>query len=96
MGSEVYGKGERFARPVLVLNVLPNGMFMGVPLSSKTKNKTGFMFYKFKDNQKEIQVALLAQVKSFDKRRVYQYKCSISQENLKTIKERIAKKIIEV
>ena len=60
VGREVYGKGDRFRRPVLVLNVLPNKMFFGIPLSSQTKNKTGFMFYKFKDNQGREQVALLA------------------------------------
>lgn len=41
VGSEVYGKDSTFTRPVLVLNVFYNQLFLGVPLSSKTKGKSG-------------------------------------------------------
>lgn len=52
IGCEIYGKGDNFARPVLVLSKIQIGYidsFVGVPLSSKTKNKKGFMYYKFTD-----------------------------------------------
>ncbi|WP_300641995.1 type II toxin-antitoxin system PemK/MazF family toxin [uncultured Helicobacter sp.] len=94
VGREVYGKGDRFRRPVLVLNVLPNKMFFGIPLSSQTKNKTGFMFYKFKDNQGREQVALLAQAKSYDIKRIMQYLGKVDKKDLRIIRERVFEKII--
>lgn len=90
VGREVYGKGDRFRRPVLVLNVLPNKMFFGIPL----KNKTGFMFYKFKDNQGREQVALLAQAKSYDIKRIMQYLGKVDKKDLRIIRERVFEKII--
>lgn len=94
VGREVYGKGDRFRHPVLVLNVLPNKMFFGIPLSSQTKNKTGFMFYKFKDNQGREQVALLAQAKSYDIKRIMQYLGKVDKKDLRIIRERVFEKII--
>lgn len=94
VGREVYGKGERFRRPVLVLNVLPNKMFFGIPLSSQTKNKTGFTFYKFKDNRNKEQVALLAQAKSFDTKRIMQYLGKIDKEDLENIRRKVFEKIV--
>lgn len=94
VGREVYGKGDRFRHPVLVLNVFKNGMFFGIPLSSQTKNKTGFMFYKFKDNQGREQVALLAQAKSYDIKRIMQYLGKVDKKDLRIIRERVFEKII--
>lgn len=88
VGREVYGKGNEFVRPVLVLNVLPNGTFLGVPLSSQTKNKAGFMFYKFEDSKQKAQVALLAQTRIFDIKRKLGSISSIDSETLEIIKEK--------
>ena len=69
VGSEVYGKGKDFARPVLVVNVFFNGTFLGVPLSSKAQNKKGKFYHKFIDSKGKMQVALLGQVRIFDSKR---------------------------
>lgn len=53
VGREVYGKGSKFVRLVLVLNVLPNATFLGVPLSSQTKNKAGFCITNLKIQSKK-------------------------------------------
>ena len=92
----LYGKGEKFRRPVLVLNTFKNGMFFGVPLSSKTKNKTGFMFYKFKDNQDMEQVALFGQAKNFDTKRILQYMGKINRVELKKMREKFSESIVGV
>lgn len=94
IGREIYGKGDRFVRPVLVLNLFPNGMFLGVPLSSQTKNKTGFMFYKFKDSKQNTQVALLGQIRIFNTKRKVTYMSLVNDETLKEIKNQIKKEII--
>ena len=94
VGREVYGKGCRFVRPVLVLNVLPNKTFLGVPLSSQTKNKAGFMFYKFEDSKKKVQVALLGQIRIFDAKRKMGSISSNNTETLVAIKEKYKKYIV--
>lgn len=38
IGSEVDGKNESFERPILVVRVLSNDGFLGVPLTSREKN----------------------------------------------------------
>lgn len=94
VGREVYGKGSKFVRPVLVLNVLPNATFLGVPLSSQTKNKAGFMFHKFEDSKQKAQVALLAQTRIFDIKRKSDYFSSVDSKTLRTIKDKIKKYIV--
>lgn len=90
VGREVYGKGDKFRRPVLVLNAFKNGMFFGIPLSSKTKNKTGFMFYKFKDSQNREQVALFGQARHFDIKRIFQYMGKVNKTELGIIRKKFA------
>lgn len=94
VGREVYGKGNKFVRPVLVLNVLPNGTFLGVPLSSQTKNKAGFMFYKFEDSKQKTQVALLGQIRIFDIKRKMGSISSVDTQTLKNIKEKYKEYIV--
>ncbi len=59
-------------------------------------NKTGFMFYKFKDNQGREQVALFGQAKHFDIKRILQYMGKISKIELKAIKKKFAENIVGV
>ncbi|TKX32412.1 type II toxin-antitoxin system PemK/MazF family toxin [Campylobacter aviculae] len=94
VGAEVYGKDEFFTRPVLVLNSFYNGTFLGIPLSSKTKNKKGFLFHKFKDNKGTLQVALLGQMRVFDTKRIRTYIGKINNDDFEKIKNKIAEKII--
>ena len=37
VGDEIYGKGENFGRPVLVINTESRSCFIGVPFTSKIK-----------------------------------------------------------
>ncbi len=39
IGSEIYGKGIDYVRPVLVINCEGDENFIGVPLTSKIKNR---------------------------------------------------------
>ncbi|OCR88893.1 toxin-antitoxin system protein [Campylobacter fetus subsp. testudinum] len=98
IGGEVYGKGNNFIRPVLVVSKIQIknylNLFVGVPISSKLKKKTGFMYYKFEDSKGIKQTALLAQIRVFDTKRVISYNSKINNEKLKDIKDRIANDII--
>ncbi|HDZ5066203.1 TPA: type II toxin-antitoxin system PemK/MazF family toxin [Campylobacter jejuni] len=89
IGNEVFGKGKDFARPVLVIKTFYNGLFLGVPLSSKTHNKSGKMYHKFKDDKNNLQVALLGQVKIFDSRRIKTLFSKINNEDFNIIKNKL-------
>ena len=94
IGNEVFGKGKDFARPVLVMNVFYNGLFLGVPLSSKTHNKSGKLYYKFKDNKGNLQTALLTQLRIFDSKRVKTQLSSVKISDFEILKDKLKNRII--
>ncbi len=47
VGVEISGKGERFARPILILKKLSRYGFMGVPLTSKPKSGSWYVNFEF-------------------------------------------------
>lgn len=88
---EIYGKGENFARPVIILSKIQIGKidsFVGIPLSSKITNKKGFMYYKFTDTKGKKQVALLAQIRVFDSKRIIKhFSANIPKSDFENIKQ---------
>ena len=95
IGNEVFGKGATFARPVLVVSVLFNDTFLGVPLTSKTQGKRGRFYYKFVDSKGKEQVALLGQVRIFDIKRIGAYLSKIDRQNFAKIKEKIKGEVVK-
>jgi len=67
VGREVYGKGEKFLRPVLVYRKLSRYTFIGIPLTSR--EKAGSYFFPFSYKEGRISVAMLHQMRAFDIRR---------------------------
>ncbi|WP_193315056.1 type II toxin-antitoxin system PemK/MazF family toxin [Poseidonibacter ostreae] len=67
IGSEQNGKGQSFSRPILIVQKLNKELFLGVPLSTKTKD--GSFFYNFNLNNIQSN-ALLVQVKVYDVKRL--------------------------
>jgi len=68
IGSESYGKGEDFRRPVLVFKKLSSDLFVGLPLTSKVKIGTWFANIRFQSKERTV---LLYQIKSFNKKRLW-------------------------
>ena len=100
IGGETYGKGNEFLRPVLVINkfYIKNfiNTFIGIPLSSKTKDKSGYLYHKFITTNGKMQVALLAQIRLFDTRRVSDfYKGKILKNDFEIIKSKIKNNIMK-
>lgn len=91
VGCEIYGKGENFARPVIILSKIQIGKidsFVGISLSSKITNKKGFMYYKFTDTKGKKQVALLAQIRVFDSKRIIKhFSANIPKSDFENIKQ---------
>ena len=95
VGSEVFGKGRDFVRPVLVIKVFYNYTFFGVPLTSKSQNKRGRFYFKFKDSKGKLQVALLGQMRTFDTRRKANYISKIGDSDFAVLKAKIKKEVLE-
>ena len=68
IGSEVYGKGKGFLRPVLVINAESDDMFIGIPLSSKLYFSKYNKLLTTDDLVKHK--LMFYQVRSFDKKRL--------------------------
>jgi mRNA interferase MazF len=67
IGFEIYGKGEQFWRPVLILDKHNEFTFLGLPLTSKQKdNRYCFPL----DFQNEKVTVLLGQARTFSSKRL--------------------------
>ena len=68
IGYEQNGKGEQFARPVLIIKRYTNDMFLGIPLSTTLRNGSFYFQFTFKDDK--ISTALLVQHKLYSSKRL--------------------------
>lgn len=59
-----------------------------MPLSSKTNNKQGKLYYKFIDDKRNLQIALLAQIRIFDNKRKSNLISKTKNEDFEMIKDR--------
>lgn len=66
VGTEIYGKGTQFMRPVLVVRVVDKSCVV-IPLSSKIKKRKYSSVIETEDGL--LHTALVLQVKNVDKRR---------------------------
>lgn len=87
VGFEQNGKGNEFARPVLVIKKLNKQLFFGVPLASSIRE--GSYFYTFSFTQKQQSSALLVQAKVFDIKRANQKLGMINQNDFISIKKKL-------
>lgn len=85
VGSEVYGKGHDYTRPVLVINAEGSESFIGIPLTSNIKNKKYSCVIKTDDNT--LHTVLVYQIRSFDKRRLTERKYTLSSEEYSKIEK---------
>lgn len=83
LGSESYGKGLTFTRPILVYKKLSERIFLGIPLT--TKIKIGTWYVTIKQNKKDI-TAQFNQVRIYDKKRLRNKMGEIDDEDFKKIK----------
>jgi glycosyltransferase len=67
IGYEVFGKGEKYLRPVIIFRKSGKDTFLGIPLTSKIKEDKFHVIVKFKD---KINSAILNQVRTFDSKRL--------------------------
>jgi len=82
IGSEIYGKGFKYVRPVLVIKVNDRN-FIGLPLSSKIKkNKYSPVIY---TSDLRVHSIIFSQIRSFDNKRLVCRKYILSKNKFKKI-----------
>ncbi len=90
VGFEVYGKGDEFLRPVLVLKKFSRFSFFGIPLS--TRFKEGRFYFNFNYKKDIVSTALLTQAKIFDVKRAKYRSGKINKNDF----DKLVKKFTEV
>jgi mRNA interferase MazF len=82
IGSEIYGKGFQYLRPVLVIKINSNN-FIGLPLSSKIKRSKNKITIFTVDSK--YHSVILSQVRVFDNKRLLGKKYILSKKKFKKI-----------
>ena len=78
IGTEVYGKGTEYTRPVLVINSEGAENCICIPLSSKVKNAKYSCIVKTGDDK--LHTVMMYQIRSIDKRRLKEKVYTLSDE----------------
>ncbi len=96
IGSEEYGKGNEFQRPVLIIKRLTKDIFIGIPLTSQFKNDNDYFHMISYESKKGIKqnCAMLLQLKSFDRKRLMGKIATLSKDQFNIILKKIERLII--
>lgn len=89
VGSEIDGKGEKFARPILIFRTFTKRLMWVIPLSSKKRSGTYFCEVQsiLEDGVKRW--ALLNQLKLVDSKRLIYKVGTISKDDFAAIKKAV-------
>ena len=82
VGSEIFGKGDSFSRPVLIIKVYPNCTFLAAPLTSTKSEQENQVPSKFKGKEGSVR---LDQLRMFDARRLGNLKGQLSIPQFKNV-----------
>ena len=85
LGEEIFGKGDRFKRPVLVFRKITKNLFLGLPITSQERNGDWYVPIVLPGRPRW---AMLHQVKVFDKKRLVQRLGTLKELDLENIHER--------
>jgi len=95
IGSEEYGKGNEFQRPVLIVRKLTRDIFFGVPLTSTLKDNDYFHSFTYQTKKDVINnSAMILQLKTFDKNRLMTRIGMINKKDFEEIKNKISRLFI--
>ena len=93
IGSEIYGKGKTFTRPILIIRKFNQNSLFALPLSTKIKDKFGY--YKFSFREKEI-CAVLSEIRKIDGRRLSDKIGKISEGEFSKIRQAAKEMIFDL
>lgn len=87
IGFEQDGRGERFARPVLVFKKFNNEVFWAIPLSTKIKKSKFYVPIEFGDGV--LRVAIISQLRLVDAKRLMDKIGTITGNNYALIQKAV-------
>jgi len=88
LGYETFGKGEEFLRPVLVFKKFSRYTFLGIALTTATKDDIFHYKFRVKSNNK-VNYASLSQLKIFDVSRMHDKLDKMSVDDFAKLKEKL-------
>lgn len=90
IGSEEYGKGKDFARPVIIINRLTSDLFLGIPLTTTIKSNDYFHTFTYNNKSKGAvnNTAMILQLKTFSIKRVLSKIGMVNKEDFEVIVEK--------
>jgi mRNA-degrading endonuclease toxin of MazEF toxin-antitoxin module len=83
VGIEIFGKGQRSTRPVIIFKKFNRNAFLGIPLASQLK--TG-KWYVSVTHDNKTGTALLAQIRVMDSKRLIERMETIGDDGFDKIK----------
>lgn len=87
IGYEQDGKGDNFARPVIIFKKFNNEVCWVIPLSTKIKN--GKFYVSIDLGDKMERVAIISQLRLIDAKRLYQKIEVLNSENYKKVQDAV-------
>lgn len=87
IGFEQDGRGERFARPILVFKKFNNEVFWAIPLSTKIKKGKFYVPIEFEDGLPRV--VIISQLRLVDARRLMDKIGTLSGDNYKLIQKAV-------
>jgi len=88
VGSEIDGKGVSFTRPVLILHVMGAHLALVIPLSTKYKERSGYVPFDWKGQTNALCVH---QLKVISQKRLFKRIGKVSENKLKVAKDEVKK-----
>lgn len=86
VGSEIDGKGVSFTRPVLVLHVMGSHLALVIPLSTKAKDRAGYVVFEWKNQKSAL---CIHQMRVISQKRIFKRIGKISDNKFKNIKKEV-------
>ncbi|MBI2326664.1 type II toxin-antitoxin system PemK/MazF family toxin [Candidatus Collierbacteria bacterium] len=88
LGEEIFGKGEKFTRPVLVYRKFTSDSFLGLPLTSKEKQGSWYVGISLHGKMSWV---ILNQARIFDKKRLTNKIGALDDAEVKKVKKKFLK-----
>lgn len=88
LGEEIFGKGEKFTRPVLVFKKFTSNSFMALPLTTKEKEGSWYVSFLHRGRKSSI---VLNQARIMDKKRLTNRIGTMDDTDFQKVKESFLK-----
>jgi mRNA interferase MazF len=82
VGTEIFGKGSQFTRPVLILKKFGPHSFLGIPITSQSKEGNWYVPITYENRNDRV---VLVQARAWDAQRLVKGITTLGSENLREV-----------